>query len=122
MFDDHSPIYRQIADATTRDILNGTLQEEEQVMSTNQYAAFYRINPATAAKGFQSLVDAGVLYKKRGIGMFVSTGARAQLQQEHRERFRGEVLVPMLAEANAIGMSLADVIEHLRSLAAEEAP
>lgn len=120
MFDDHSPIYRQIADAITRDILNGTLEEEQQVMSTNQYAAFYRINPATAAKGFQTLVDEGVLYKKRGIGMFVKPGARDQLQQQHRERFRSEVLVPMLAEARAIGMPLSDIIEQLRALAAEE--
>ena len=120
MFDDHSPIYRQIADAITRDILNGTLDEEEQVMSTNQYAAFYRINPATAAKAFQHLVDAGVLYKKRGIGMFVSTGARERLRQEHRHRFVSDVLKPLVDEANAIGMPLSEVIALLQELAARE--
>ena len=72
MFDDRTPIYRQIAGQLREDIVSGLLDDDEQVMSTNQYAAFYRINPATAAKGFAQLVDEGVLYKKRGIGMFVS--------------------------------------------------
>ena len=72
VFDDRSPIYLQIAEQIKNDIVTGALAEDEQVMSTNQYAAFYRINPATAAKGFAQLVDDGVLYKKRGIGMFVS--------------------------------------------------
>ena len=120
MFDDSSPIYRQIAEAITRDILNGTLAEEEQVMSTNQYAAFYRINPATAAKAFQHLVDEGVLYKKRGIGMFVSSGARDQLREQHRQRFVSDVLVPLLAEAKAIGLSIDEVIALLQALAATD--
>jgi DNA-binding transcriptional regulator YhcF (GntR family) len=115
MFDDRSPIYRQIAAAIERDILNGTLQEEEQVMSTNQYAAFYRINPATAAKAFQGLVDGGVLYKRRGIGMFVSPGAREVLRQQHRLRFFSEVVDPMVAEAKAIGIPLVEIINHLRA-------
>ncbi|MGO4373785.1 GntR family transcriptional regulator, partial [Paenibacillus sp. MCAF20] len=76
VFDDRSPIYQQIADKIKEDIISGILQADEQVMSTNQYASFYRINPATAAKGFQLLTDEGILYKKRGIGMFVSGEAR----------------------------------------------
>ena len=71
-FDSGGPIYRQIADQYAADILSGRLAPDEQVMSTNQYTAFYHINPATAAKAFQHLVDDGLLYKKRGIGMFVS--------------------------------------------------
>ncbi|MGB3327515.1 MAG: GntR family transcriptional regulator, partial [Thermomicrobiales bacterium] len=76
MFDERSPIYRQIAEQITNDIVRGVLQEDEQIMSTNQCAAYYRINPATAAKAFQQLVDEEVLYKRRGIGMFVAPGAR----------------------------------------------
>jgi DNA-binding transcriptional regulator YhcF (GntR family) len=121
MFDDRSPIYRQLAAAIERDILNGTLQEEEQVMSTNQYAAYYRINPATAAKAFQGLVDDGVLYKRRGIGMFVSPGARNLLQQQHRQRFFSQSVDPMVAEAKAIGIPLAEIIGHLRAREGEEA-
>lgn len=113
MFSDQTPIYRQIAEQIIQDILAGRLEEEEKVMSTNQYASFYRINPATAQKAFQSLVDEGVLYKQRGIGMFVSPGAREQLQKRHRESFVQEVLQPMLEQARAIGISTEELIEYI---------
>jgi DNA-binding transcriptional regulator YhcF (GntR family) len=116
MFDDRSPIYRQIADRIRADVLSGALDEDEQVMSTNQYAAFYRINPATAAKAFQQLVDEGVLYKKRGIGMFVSPKARDTLRARHRKSFFADVVDPMVSEARAIGIPLAEVIAHLEEL------
>ena len=119
VFDDRSPIYRQIADQIKADILSGALQEEEQVMSTNQYAAFYRINPATAAKAFQQLVDEGVLYKKRGIGMFVSPGSRETLRSQRRERFFSEVVEPIVAEAKTIGIPLEEVIRRIEELASE---
>ncbi len=115
MFNDQSPIYRQIAEQIRQDILTGRIAEEEKVMSTNQYAAFYRINPATAQKAFQSLVDEGVLYKQRGIGMFVSTGAREQLRAQHRESFFREVLLPMLEQARAIGISDEELIGYITS-------
>lgn len=113
MFDDQQPIYRQIADQIRQDILGGRLEEEEQVMSTNQYAAFYRINPATAQKAFQQLVDEGVLYKKRGIGMFVSSGSRAKLQEEHRASFFEQKLGPLLDEARMIGIDLDEIAEYI---------
>jgi GntR family transcriptional regulator len=112
-FDDRSPIYLQIADGIKNDVLSGALKEDEQVMSTNQYAAFYRINPATAAKGFAQLVDEGVLYKKRGIGMFVSPDAREKLRRQRRERFFTEVVDPMLAEAKRIGIEVDEIVRHL---------
>ena len=115
MFDDRSPIYRQIADRIKADVLSGVLKADEQVMSTNQYAAFYRINPATAAKGFAQLVDEGVLYKKRGIGMFVSPNARDLLRTGRRDSFIADVVDPMIREAKAIGVPLKDVIQHLRT-------
>ncbi len=114
MFDDRSPIYRQIADRIKADVLSGALTADEQVMSTNQYAAFYRINPATAAKAFQQLVDEGVLYKRRGVGMFVSPDARSALLKESRARFFEDVVDPMVAEARTIGIPLGDVIERIR--------
>lgn len=110
MFDDRSPIYQQIADKIKDDILSGVLGEDEQVMSTNQYAEFYRINPATAARGFHQLVDEGVLYKRRGIGMFVSPDAREKLRSQRRERFFGEVVASMVAEAQVLGIPLTDVL------------
>ncbi|GAB7043363.1 MULTISPECIES: GntR family transcriptional regulator [Catenuloplanes] len=113
MFDDRSPIYQQIADKIKDEILSGALREDEQVMSTNQYAAFYRINPATAAKGFQQLVDEGVLYKKRGIGMFVSPQARERLVGQRRERFFAEVVDAMITEARMIGIPLDEVVARI---------
>lgn len=113
MFSDQTPIYRQIADQIRQDILTGRIQEEEKVMSTNQYAAFYRINPATAQKAFQSLVEEGILYKQRGIGMFVSPGAREMLRKQHRESFLEDVLKPMLEQARAVGISDEELIGYI---------
>jgi GntR family transcriptional regulator len=113
VFDDRSPIYLQIADKIKEDILSGALGEDEQVMSTNQYASFYRINPATAAKGFQQLVEEGVLYKRRGIGMFVSPEARERLRAERRERFFEQVVDAMIAEARVIGISLDEIVRRI---------
>ncbi|MCU6711784.1 GntR family transcriptional regulator [Paenibacillus sp. J5C_2022] len=115
MFHDQSPIYQQIAEGIKNDIVSGALKEEEQVMSTNQYAAFYRINPATAAKGFQLLTDEGILYKKRGIGMFVSPNARETLLEQRRERFFEEVVDRMLTEANQIGIPLEDIVLRIQN-------
>ncbi|MDQ0063473.1 GntR family transcriptional regulator [Paenibacillus harenae] len=116
MFDDRSPIYQQIADKIKEDIISGVLLEDEQVMSTNQYAAFYRINPATAAKGFQLLTDEGILYKKRGIGMFVSGEARQSLLAQRRDVFFEEVVDKMLAEADKIGVPVGDIIKRIESV------
>ncbi|WP_166354287.1 GntR family transcriptional regulator [Phytoactinopolyspora limicola] len=115
MFDDRSPIYYQIAEAIKNDILSGALGADDQVMSTNQYAAFYRINPATAAKGFAQLVDEGVLYKRRGIGMFVSPDARQRLLTERRERFFAEVVDPMVDEARVIGIPLEEIVDRIQA-------
>src|SRR5687767_12322597 len=115
-FDERSPIYHQIAEKIKRDILSGDLGADEQVMSTNQYAAYYRINPATAAKGFHQLIDEGVLYKRRGVGMFVSPDARERLLRQRRDRFFADVVDPLVAEAKMIGIPLADIVRRLESL------
>jgi DNA-binding transcriptional regulator YhcF (GntR family) len=118
VFDERSPIYRQIADQIRQDIVTGALGPDEQVMSTNQYAAFHRINPATAAKAFQRLVDEGLLYKRRGIGMFVAPGAPEQLRAERRARFVEDVLVPVVVEAERLGIPIDEVVDALRARAA----
>ena len=120
MFDDRSPIYRQIAEQIKADILNEHIAPDEQVMSTNQYAAFHKINPATAAKAFQELMDEGLIYKKRGIGMFVSPDAREKLTAERRERFFADRIEPMVQEARAIGISLRSVIHRLEQFEKED--
>ncbi len=114
MFDERSPIYLQIAGQIKDQIVRGELQEDEQVMSTNQYASFYRINPATAAKGFQQLTDDKILYKKRGIGMFVSQGARERIIADRRERFFQEKVDVMMAEARAIGIPWDELMDYIK--------
>jgi len=107
--DESRPIFQQIAEQIENDIISGVLPEETQVPSTNEFAAFHRINPATAGKGVNLLVDAGILYKKRGIGMFVAEGARARLVATRRDQFREQFVAPLLAEASKLGISSADV-------------
>jgi DNA-binding transcriptional regulator YhcF (GntR family) len=119
VFDDRSPIYQQIADKIKDDIVKGELRPDDQVMSTNQYASFYRINPATAAKGFQQLIEEGILYKKRGIGMFVSKEAPTTLRRHRQERFFEEVVDAMVTEARMIGIPLADVIKRIADAGGE---
>jgi len=116
VFDDASPIYRQIADEIRQDIVTGALGPDEQVMSTNQYAAFHRINPATVNKAFQGLVDEGLLYKRRGIGMFVHAGARDRLLAERRARFVDEHVAPVVAEARRLGIATDDVVAAIHAL------
>jgi DNA-binding transcriptional regulator YhcF (GntR family) len=115
LIDENRPIFAQIAERIEEDILAGRLSEEEQVPSTNQFAALYQINPATAAKGVNLLVDQGILYKKRGLGMYVTPGARAQLLEKRREQFYVQYVVTMMREAEKLGITreqLADMIQR----------
>ncbi|MGG7510574.1 GntR family transcriptional regulator [Plantibacter sp. YIM 135249] len=114
MIEDGRPIFVQIAQQIENDILDGALPEEGQVPSTNEFAAFYRINPATAGKGVNRLVDDGILYKKRGIGMFVATGARERLIDKRRDDFREEFLRPLLAEAAKLGIGAAQLTDMIQ--------
>jgi GntR family transcriptional regulator len=102
--DDGRPLFAQIAEQIESMIVDGSLAEEAQVPSTNDLAAFHRINPATAAKGVNQLVADGLLYKRRGIGMFVATGARTQLLERRREDFARQYLAPLLVEARKLGI------------------
>ncbi|MGO4784251.1 GntR family transcriptional regulator [Cryobacterium sp. W22_MBD10_FK3] len=103
--DEGRPIFQQIAERVENDILSGALSEEAQVPSTNEFAMYYRINPATAGKGVNLLVEQGILYKRRGIGMFVATGARDRITTRRRELFVLEYIAPMLAEAASLGIT-----------------
>ena len=92
-------IYLQIAEMIETDILRDILLEEERVPSTNELARLYVINPATAAKGVNILVDEGILYKKRGIGMFVAAGAKAAILKRRRNEFYHNYIKKLLEEA-----------------------
>lgn len=112
--DESRPIFLQIAEAISNDIIAGALAEETQVPSTNEFAAFYRINPATALKGVNLLVDEGILYKKRGIGMFVAEGAQTRLVTQRRDDFSAEYVRPLLKEAEKLGISGAQLADMIR--------
>ncbi|MDP5228360.1 MULTISPECIES: GntR family transcriptional regulator [Arthrobacter] len=113
MIDDSGPIFLQIAALIENDIVSGALPEEGQVPSTNEFAQFYRINPATAAKGVNTLVDEGILYKRRGIGMFVAAGARDRLLGRRRDDFRAQFVQPLCMEADKLGISRGELLAML---------
>ena len=108
-------IYLQIAEMIETDILRDILLEEERVPSTNELAKLYATNPATAAKGVNILVDEGVLYKKRGIGMFVSAGAKEAILSRRKNEFYDNYVKKLLEEAASIGLGKEEVIQLIQS-------
>ena len=112
--DESRPLFLQVASQLEGQIVDGTMAEETQVPSINELAAFNRINPATALKGVTILVDAGVLYKRRGIGMFVARGARARLLASRREAFRSDYVRPLLVEATKLALTPDEVAAMIR--------
>lgn len=108
-------IYLQIAEMIETDILRDILLEEERVPSTNELAKLYAINPATAAKGVNILVDEGVLYKKRGIGMFVSAGVKEAILSRRKNEFYDNYVKKLLEEAASIGLGKEEVIQLIKS-------
>ena len=107
------PIYLQLSEMIETDILRGVFEEEERVPSTNELATLYAINPATSAKGINLLVDEGTLYKKRGIGMFVATGAKERIIKKRKQAFRDNYVKSMLEEASHLGIGLEELIQMI---------
>lgn len=112
--DESQPIFHQISMMIMDDIVDGRLKVEEQVPSTNELSRFYNINPATARKGLQTLVDKGIIYKQRGVGMFVAKGAREALLVERKQHFYEEYIKPLLEEARRIHMNEDMIIDLIR--------
>lgn len=110
MFDDSKPIFLQLAERIADDILRGSYVEGEQVPSTNELAAHLRINPATAGKALNMLVDREILVKRRGIGMFVADGAKGRISAERQQGFVQDFIHPLLAEAHVLGLDRAELI------------
>jgi GntR family transcriptional regulator len=112
--DEGAPLFAQIAERLADEIADGALAEGERVPSTNELAAFYRINPATAAKGISMLTDDGLVEKRRGIGMFVAAGARRRLLAERRKRFAERYVEPLVAEASRLGIDAGELAAMIR--------
>jgi DNA-binding transcriptional regulator YhcF (GntR family) len=108
--DEGTPLFVQVAERLADEIADGGLAEGERVPSSNELSVFYRINPATAAKGINVLADDGLLEKRRGIGMFVAQGARARLLAQRRERFAERYVEPMVAEAVRLGIEPEELV------------
>jgi GntR family transcriptional regulator len=117
--DEGTPLFVQVADRLAGEIADGGLPEGERVPSTNELAAFYRINPATAAKGINVLTDDGLLEKRRGIGMFVAAGARARLLARRRAEFTQRYVVPLLTEAARLGIGADDLFAMIKEAGSE---
>ncbi len=110
LLDDSKSIYLQISDSVEDDILSGVIAEEELIPSTNQFAKHYSINPATAAKGVNLLVDSGIVYKKRGIGMCVKTGARELILKKRKQDFYHSYVAALIQEAEKLAITKEDLI------------
>lgn len=108
-FDESRPIFLQLAEMLEDGIISGAFPEEGQIPSITEYSAALKINPATALKGINLLVEEGLIYKKRGVGMFVSTGARENLLQKRRESIYVNLAKPAAREARALGLSLEEL-------------
>lgn len=111
LFDQDKPIYIQIREKIEDQIVNQQLKEGEQAPSTNQLVSFYKINHATVSKGVNQLVEEGILFKKRGIGMFVADGAREKLIQKRKDAFLDNYVVGLVQEAEKLGITTEELFE-----------
>ncbi len=112
-FNTDKPIYIQLAEAIEDSVLAGAYEEETQIPSTTEISVGYKINPATALKGINRLVDDGIVYKKRGLGMFVSTGAKEKIQEKRKENFFETYITSLVSEAKKLSISKDDTLKML---------
>ena len=113
-FQGEKPIFLQLAEQLENGILSGAYPEGSQVPSITEYAATYQINPATALKGINQLVNAGLLYKKRGIGMFVAPGAQEVLRKQRSEDFYHDYVQTMVRVGKGLGLTLEQLTDLVK--------
>ena len=114
------PIYRQLRDRVVAMILEGVLDDGDALPSVRNVAAEYRLNPLTVLKGYQELVEEGLVEKKRGRGMFVTDGARTQLLKDERKRFLDKEWPTIAATIGRLGLDAAELLKALDSSAESE--
>lgn len=105
-WNDSTPIYRQLRDRVVAMILDGVLKQGDALPSVRQVAADFQINPITVSKAYQELVDEGLVEKRRGLGMYVTEGARAALLKSERERFLNDEWPMLFARLERMGLDL----------------
>lgn len=109
--DGDKPIFIQLAEGLEDFILSGAYQEETQIPSTTEISVVYKINPATALKGINILVEDEIIYKKRGLGMFVTKGAVQKIMDKRKEIYYESFVLPLIAEAEKLGLTKDDLIK-----------
>ena len=119
-FGSEIPIYMQLAQSIEDDIVNGIFLEDQQIPSTTEISLHYKINPATGGKGFNRLVDEGILYKKRGVGMFVAKGAKQQLLRKRKNLFFDRYIKAMLEEAQRLCISKEELMRMIEEGSEDE--
>lgn len=105
------PIFLQIADELEDAIFTGVFEEETQIPSTNEIAAQWKINPHTVLKGMNLLVDDNIIYKKRGLGMFVKEGAVSNIKKKRQTNFYDMYIERLINEAKKLGMSKEEIVQ-----------
>lgn len=117
---DKQPIYRQLRDLVAERIMDGSFPEGEAVPSVRQVASDYKINHLTVGKAYQELVDAGLLEKRRGLGMFVKSGAANALTSNEKQQFIDEEVPAFVDRARVLGLELQEVVELLLASGGEK--
>jgi len=112
-FNTDKPIYMQLAEGLKDAILSGAYEEETQIPSTTEISVNYKINPATALKGINMLVDDEIVYKKRGLGMFVSTNAKEKILEKRKVTFFETYVTSLVSEAKKLSISKEDILKML---------
>lgn len=120
-FDENKPLFIQVREIIEDQIVNDQLKEGDQAPSTTQLVNFYKINHATVSKGVNQLVDEGILFKKRGIGMFVAKGAKEKVMEKRRKAFVNEYIVGLVREAEKLGISETEIMELIKKVKGSEA-
>lgn len=115
ILNDNEPIFIQIAKLIEDEILSYSIEEEEQIPSTTDLSKLYKINPATVLKGINILVDKNILYKKRGIGMFVSQGAKKIIINSRKENFKKIYIKELIQEAEKLSIKKEELIEIINN-------
>lgn len=119
-FDASKPIYVQIREKIEDQILSGQLKEGDQAPSTTQLVNFYKINHLTVLKGMNELVDDGILFKKRGIGMFVAEGAKDKLTEKRKRKFFEQHVMTLVEEAEKLGIDEEEIIQYIKNVRGSE--
>ncbi|MBP1970668.1 DNA-binding transcriptional regulator YhcF (GntR family) [Virgibacillus natechei] len=120
LFNEDKPIYKQVREQIEDQIINKQLHPNDQAPSTNQLVSFYKINHATVSKGINQLIEEEILYKKRGIGMFVTEGSREKLLDKRRELFIEDYIVTLVQEANKLEITNEEILKFIKKVKGSE--